>query len=305
MRTFTRARFSAFLIISTIIVFSQAALAHSEKEKARFVAEAGKDVGTCNNRFRPCETIRYAVQQANKGDKILVAEGRYAITNQEDLVYLVSELQPVLGGYNTLDNYQVQQPSQFKSVLVGVPPEYSEVLYNKGFHIIADTKSLDQSELQLGLQAIEQMQTAQPATPCIDGNAAGFACDSVSLLGRMPLNKLSPNSNSANDIWGHVDLNNMNEYAIIGLQRGISVVNVTNPENPTLVGTISGQPTTWRDIKVFQFYSTGEQRWKAYAYAGADSVTEGLTIIDLNSLPNEISLVTRSTVDRSAPQYLH
>ena len=34
-----------------------------------------------------------------------------------------------------------------------------------------------------------------------------------------------------NDIWGWVDGNN-NEYALVGLRSGFSVVNVTNPSSP-------------------------------------------------------------------------
>ncbi|MGB2427314.1 MAG: choice-of-anchor B family protein [Alteromonas sp.] len=284
-----------FMLTATL--FSQVSLAHSEKEKARFVAATGADVGACNNRFRPCKTIAYAVQQANKGDSILVAEGEYPIADEQDLLYLISDMQPVLGGFNTVDNYQVQQPSVFRSVLVGVPLEYVETLYNKGFDVIVDSKGIDQQSLQLSLDAIELMNTAQAATPCEAGNSAGFACNGVSLLGRVPLSAMPTSSSSANDIWGHVDLNTMDEYAIIGLRRGIAVINVTDPENPEVVGSVSGQSTTWRDIKVYQYYSSGEQRWKAYAYAGADSVTEGLTIIDLSGLPNSIQLVTRTTDD--------
>ena len=303
MKTPTRAcgfNIACTLMVSIILTFSQAAFAHSEKEKARFVAENGINSGTCNNRFRPCKSIGYAVQQANKGDKILVAEGRYSVANQEDLLYLVSELQPVLGGFNTLDNYQVQQPDHFHSVLTGVPTEYADILYDKGFHVIVDTKGATTDQLDWSLKAVQQMQTTQPAAPCVGGVSAGFSCNNMSLLGRLPLSALPTNSSAANDIWGHVDLNTMREYAIIGLQRGVAVVDVTDPENPTVVGSISGQSTTWRDIKVYQFFSTAQQRWKAFAYASADSVTEGLTIIDLNTLPNGIKLVRRTLEDAEA-----
>ncbi len=279
---------------------SQAALAHSEKEKSRFVAEQGEDQGQCNNRFRPCKSITYAVQQANKGDKILVAQGTYPIVNEQDLLYLVSDLQPVLGGFDTLDNYQVQQPDRFRSVLVGVPPEYVDELYNKGFTVITDRKGIDTDSVSLSLETIQQMSSAQFASPCENGSSAGFECMGISLLSHVPLSDLPTNSGAANDIWGHVDLNDMREYAIIGLLRGIAVVDVTDPTSPKVVGSVLGQPTTWRDIKVYQYYSSSDQRWKAYAYVGADSVTEGLTIIDLSNLPNSISLVTRTTEDQRA-----
>lgn len=281
-------------------ISSQGVMAHSEKEKARFVAENGADNGACNNRFRPCKSISYAVQQANKGDSILVAQGHYEVTNEQDLLYLVSDLQPVLGGFNSLDNYQLQQPDRSKSVLVGVPPAYADRLYQKGFTVITDRKGIDESKLELSLSAIELMSNAQPASECVDGNAGGFECNNLSLLSHVPLSDLPTNSSSANDIWGHVDLNDMREYAIIGLRRGIAVVDVTDAENPEVIGSVSGQSTTWRDIKVYQYYSNADRRWKAYVYAGADSVTEGLTIIDLNNLPESIELVTRTKDDEQA-----
>ena len=38
-------------------------------------------------------------------------------------------------------------------------------------------------------------------------------------------------STQGNDIWGWVDASN-NEYALVGLRSGFSVVNVTNPSSP-------------------------------------------------------------------------
>jgi choice-of-anchor B domain-containing protein len=292
------------------------AYAHSDFDKALFVAPTGSDTGQCNNRFRPCKTIAYAVIQASKGDKILVAQGSYTIESSEAIVYLVSNIFPIYGGYNLTDNYQNQSPSQFTTTLIGIPTQYADALYSNGFHIISDTKSIEQEAMQVnrstsanqhteqkiskGLNAIALMQTAQPASACVDGNAAGFACQKMSLLGRLPLNQLPTGSNSANDIWGHVDLNDMREYAIIGLRQGLAVVDVTLPETPVVVGSVSGQSTTWRDIKVLQYYDKNTKRFKAYAYSGADNVTERLTVIDLSNLPNSIDFVRRSQTDRES-----
>jgi hypothetical protein len=57
--------------------YSQGVQAHAEHDKARFVANSGADNGNCNNRFRPCKTVTYAAQKANKGDTVLVAQGKY------------------------------------------------------------------------------------------------------------------------------------------------------------------------------------------------------------------------------------
>jgi choice-of-anchor B domain-containing protein len=296
----------AGFFVPTIIAISTTSTflhAHSEAEKARFVASNGEDTGLCNNRFRPCLSIAYAASQANKGDKILVAGGAYTIDNAETLVYLISDLQPVYAGYSRIDNYQSQNPNKFVTSISGVPNEYAQTLYERGFQVIQDTKGLSHDNgviVSSKLKAVRRMQSVQTASNCIDGSAAGFSCNNIALLGRLTLSELPTSSGAANDIWGHVDLNDMREYAIIGLQRGVAVVDVTNPESPQVVGAINGQATTWRDIKVLQYFDTDLQRFKAYAYSGGDSVTEGLSVIDLSGLPNSINLVTRTNDDPSS-----
>ncbi|MBL4735179.1 MAG: choice-of-anchor B family protein [Flavobacteriales bacterium] len=76
------------------------------------------------------------------------------------------------------------------------------------------------------------------------------------------------------DIWGHVDSLG-NEYAIVGVQNGVSVVDVTNPATLTEVYFVSGPNSIWRDIKV----------WDKHAYITNES-SGGLTIIDLSNLPD-------------------
>ncbi|MEM7259769.1 MAG: choice-of-anchor B family protein, partial [Pseudomonadota bacterium] len=80
---------------------------------------------------------------------------------------------------------------------------------------------------------------------------------------------------------------------------------VTDAENPREVGFIDGQLTTWRDIKVHQFWNATEERWNAYAYISADSSTDGLFIIDLTELPQRISRLTyNSDFDAAHNVYL-
>ena len=71
----------------------------------------------------------------------------------------------------------------------------------------------------------------------------------------MPLSEFSSRPSAANDIWGHVDLNTGDEYALIGLRNGIAVVNVTDPETaPKKSAPVSGANSAWRDIKVYQYF---------------------------------------------------
>jgi choice-of-anchor B domain-containing protein len=277
--------------------------AHTDHDKARFVAEKGVDAGNCNNRFRPCASIGYAAQQANKGDAVLVAQGTYELTEFADIFYLISDIVPALGGFQTIDNYQVQNPTAFPTTLQGIPQQYANQLYEKGFNVIVDTKGIDSATaltLDKGLDAVNAMYESQADVACVDGFAGQFGCNNMSLLAHIPVSDFPTNSSGANDIWGHVDLNTMKEYALIGLRRGVALVNVSDPVNPVIINAIQGQSTTWRDIKVLQYFNTNTHKWEAYAYATADSASEGLTIMDLSNPDDGLVLAKRDITDAKA-----
>ncbi|MFT5814766.1 MAG: choice-of-anchor B domain-containing protein [Psychroserpens sp.] len=290
-----------FVVLATML-YSYLTFAHSEHDKARFVAETGKDTGKCEQVLRPCKTIAHAVLQANKGDKILVSAGEYTVNSSEELFYLKSALVPIFGGYNRFDHFQSQSPDTNQTELINIPLDMAEPLRQQGFVVLADGKSLltnnstEGKALQRKLDSYFTLSQKQTGVDCVDGSAGSFACNNIDLLAHMPLNEFSSKPNAANDIWGHVDLNTGDEYALIGLRNGVAVVNVTNPENPEEVGTISGLNSSWRDIKVYQYFDSSINAWQAYAYATVDSVTDYVTIINLNQLPNSVSLADKNSV---------
>jgi choice-of-anchor B domain-containing protein len=106
-----------------------------------------------------------------------------------------------------------------------------------------------------------------------------FAQVNMSQLGHLDLVSAHGNSD-ANDIWGYVD-GNGNEYAIVGLNDGTSVVDVTDPANPTEVFYEPGMNSVWRDIKT----------WNNHAYVTTEA-QNGLLIIDLSTLPGNANLAT-------------
>lgn len=83
-----------------------------------------------------------------------------------------------------------------------------------------------------------------------------------------------------NDIWGWVAPDGT-EYAIVGVTTGVSIVSLDDPENIQEVAWIPGQFSTWRDIKT----------WGHFAFVTTDQpgTTEGLLVINLSGLPNNIS----------------
>ena len=78
------------------------------------------------------------------------------------------------------------------------------------------------------------------------------------------------------DVWGYSD--GENEYALATYEDGTSIVDVTDPDNPTILHDIPGPNTFWRDVKTYGHY----------AYVIHEDVgigNTGLLIIDLSQLP--------------------
>jgi choice-of-anchor B domain-containing protein len=82
---------------------------------------------------------------------------------------------------------------------------------------------------------------------------------------------------AVNDVWGYVAPDGT-EYAIIGIDNGVSFVSLADPDNAVEVVRITGDNSVWRDMKTY-----GE-----YAYNVADQGTEGISAFDLRFLPDSV-----------------
>ena len=90
--------------------------------------------------------------------------------------------------------------------------------------------------------------------------------ENLSLLGSLSYTE------ELSDIWAYVDEEG-NEFALVGVYNGFSVVDVTIPENPEELFFIEGPNSIHRDIKV----------WKNYAYV-TNETSNGMLIVDLSDL---------------------
>ena len=89
--------------------------------------------------------------------------------------------------------------------------------------------------------------------------------------------------NGYSNIWGYTDSRG-NEYALVGADLGLSIVNITDPAKPVEVDFVPGPgPTAWREIKVYNNY--------AYVVSEASTPVEhsGLQAVDLSTLPDSVS----------------
>ncbi|MDR9419756.1 choice-of-anchor B family protein [Gracilimonas sp.] len=115
---------------------------------------------------------------------------------------------------------------------------------------------------------------------CMDGNADVFTCNNVDLISFLPIRDIGGDRGvRLNDMWGWTDKQTGKNYAIVGRNEGTSFVDVTDPLSPVYIGNLplteTGQPSTWRDIKVY----------KNHAYIVADYAGEhGMQVLDLTEL---------------------
>ena len=129
---------------------------------------------------------------------------------------------------------------------------------------------------------------------CEGGLAGGFSCQNVDLVAFMPTTMLGGSATTdLNDIWGWTDPLTRDDYVLVGLQTGTSIVRVTNPASPTLVAFVptASYNSSWRDIKV----------WNNHAYIVSEADFHGMQVVDLTvlrsfvSTPLTIRPVTRYT----------
>ncbi len=266
------------------------------------MSNSGSDIGKCDNALKPCRTILYAGSQSNKGDIIRLAGGHYPVRDTSTLFLLLSDLIPVEGLYSEETAFSEKNPAN-KTRPTGVPLEFADELAQKGFTVIVDSKGEDikrSSDLYKKMRVYEQLKQPKFSDNCANGYAGDHACEKMDLLAHVPLSSFSTQPSAANDIWGFYDLNDGREYAIIGLRNGVGIVDVTEPESPRVVSSVSSQSTAWRDIKVYQKFDHSAGRWHSYAYVTADSASVGTLVIDLGSLPDSVEAVGADQSDLSA-----
>ncbi|MBA2407486.1 MAG: choice-of-anchor B family protein [Chitinophagales bacterium] len=81
---------------------------------------------------------------------------------------------------------------------------------------------------------------------------------------------------SCASVWGYVDDSGI-EYALVGTNEGVSIVDVSDPDNPAIKFNVKHTPNLWREIKTY-----GQ-----YAYVTNEG-GDGLQIIDLSYLPDSV-----------------
>jgi len=263
---------------------------HDDTLGARFVDAGGADAADCLEHHEPCASIQYALARARPGNTIKVSAGVYDVTGVEPESFLFGGIH-AQGGYEPAGHFEERDPEAYPTILVGVDPRYRQQMMHLGFKWAADLQSAAQGIVD-DSPAPALQATARQAASCVQGSAGQFPCRNVDFLAQIALNDFSTQPFAAANVWGFVDQNDGREYAIVGLANGTAIVDLADPVNPREVVTIPGLDSSWREVKVYQHFDAGSNRFKAYAYITTEASNAGLQVIDLSGLPGTAALAT-------------
>lgn len=101
---------------------------------------------------------------------------------------------------------------------------------------------------------------------------------------RLISNKNEHFSNLYSAIWGYTAPNDR-EYAILGCSEGTAFYDITDTNNVTESGFVPGLSSLWREFKTYGHY----------AYIVSEAYGSGLQVVDLQYLPDSVSLVNTVT----------
>ena len=104
------------------------------------------------------------------------------------------------------------------------------------------------------------------------------AKETISLVGKLEITGLP-----VHDVWGYTDTQTGTRYALIAASTsGLRIIDLSDPINPEIVGSITGTGIRAIDVKT----------WKNYAYIVGESPTVSGKIIDLSDPTNPVQVGT-------------
>lgn len=139
-----------------------------------------------------------------------------------------------------------------------------------------------------------------PSTCTSEATGEQFDCKDIDLLALLSPSDLL--GDGVNDIWGWTDPENGREYALVGMTDGVTIVDVTDPAAPVVLGSLTesapasvagggsraptplllhddeeeGEKSSWRDLKVYN----------NHLFVVSDGQPHGMQVFDLTRLRN-------------------
>lgn len=268
------------------VLIACSALSHDDQVGARYVEADGVNATDCLDHDLPCASIQYALEEAQPGNTVKVAQGIYDMSGADPESFLFGPTKAA-GGYSADNHFEEQDPETNVTILVGVDARYRQPMARQGFKWAASYADAAAGNTDDSIAAALQ-STQAAAMPCTQGLAGQFPCLNVDFQAQIALNQFNTPQTTASNLWGFVDLNDNREYVVIGLRTGTAIVDITTPTSPRQVALVNGNSSSWREVKIYQHHDG--TRYRAYAYVTTEASGSGLQVIDLSGLPNSVSL---------------
>jgi len=129
---------------------------------------------------------------------------------------------------------------------------------------------------------------------CDNGFAGVFPCNDYDLMAHMTLEDLKGGTDG-NDSWGWTDPISGKEYALMCTSSGVSFVDISNPLEPILIGTLptATSNSVWRDVKTYN----------NHAFVVSEAPEHGMQVFDLTRLRNVTTTPETFTEDARYTQF--
>jgi choice-of-anchor B domain-containing protein len=126
-------------------------------------------------------------------------------------------------------------------------------------------------------------------TPCVNGFAGEYPCNGYDLMSNISNATLGNPSTAGNDSWGWTDPDTQKEYALMGIDSGIVFIDISDPVEPIIIGTLNSSTVTssWRDVKVYD----------SHAFIVSEANSHGMQVFDLKRLRNASNTIIPFTAD--------
>jgi len=120
-----------------------------------------------------------------------------------------------------------------------------------------------------------------PIAVCENGFAGEYPCNDYDLLSHFNLDELAGSGTEGNDSWGWTDAETNKEYALMGTNKGIVFIDITDPSNTLILGILETATvnSSWRDVKVYD----------SHAFIVSEAASHGMQVFDLKRLRNVLN----------------
>lgn len=126
-----------------------------------------------------------------------------------------------------------------------------------------------------------------PIAICQNGFAGEYPCNDYDLLTYISLEDLG-GVQRGNDCWGWTDPTTQKEYALMCTNEGTSFIDITDPANAVILGTLktSTVNSSWRDVKVYN----------NHAFIVSEASGHGMQVFNLTRL-RDVTIPQEFTAD--------